>query len=406
MQQIAKTAVKDATDQLWEFTSLVELKEFFNTEIDFWEDKYGGFEKAKIQQIHQYFKSYTHISRIVSAIEDLEKEASDLDEKVYANRIHRINEQLSGLRTIWLWSGQPYTESFHKCNLKYNLKVATAFIDFLIKKQCASLNDRDNLIGVLLGYEFLIQDSDIVKRSASERESLSRLRDGLSSSKNDLIREVDEFKNNYNSWYSGIIRDWPKWLSTNKEEHAAAQNNYKEEFDNYIAQCKENQFTLEETYEELLRLEKPAKYWRMAAKRYRLQGLLWSLTLVASIAVGLFYFSNFYSLWLLGEDTELNLGSIQGIIIFGALVTVYAFLVRVLSKITFSSFHLMRDAEEREQLTYLYLSLINNKAVDERSREIVFQALFSRSETGLLASESGPTMPVISEIIKATTTKS
>jgi hypothetical protein len=53
----------------------------------------------------------------------------------------------------------------------------------------------------------------------------------------------------------------------------------------------------------------------------------------------------------------------------------------------------MRDAEEREQLTYLNLSLTNESVIDEKSREIVLQVLFSRSETGLLNNEHGPKVP-------------
>jgi hypothetical protein len=60
----------------------------------------------------------------------------------------------------------------------------------------------------------------------------------------------------------------------------------------------------------------------------------------------------------------------------------------------------MRDAEEREQLTYLYLSLSIEAVIDEGSREIVLQALFSRSETGLLINEHGPTMPSLASIGK------
>ena len=61
----------------------------------------------------------------------------------------------------------------------------------------------------------------------------------------------------------------------------------------------------------------------------------------------------------------------------------------------------MRDAQERELLTYLYLSLHKDKEIDESSRNIILQALFNRSETGLLANESGPTMPGIVEPIKS-----
>ncbi len=62
----------------------------------------------------------------------------------------------------------------------------------------------------------------------------------------------------------------------------------------------------------------------------------------------------------------------------------------------------MRDAEEREQLTYLYLSLNQNSQLDSSSRDIVLQALFSRTDTGLLAGDSSPSMPGLNELIKST----
>ena len=65
----------------------------------------------------------------------------------------------------------------------------------------------------------------------------------------------------------------------------------------------------------------------------------------------------------------------------------------------FSNFHLARDAEEREKLTYLYISLLSKGEVSEEERKIVFQALFSRSDTGLLKEDSSPTMPGVSSYI-------
>lgn len=59
---------------------------------------------------------------------------------------------------------------------------------------------------------------------------------------------------------------------------------------------------------------------------------------------------------------------------------------------TMSSFHLSRDAEERHQLVGFYLCLLSEKAVTEKERAIVINALFSRSETGLLQGESAPIM--------------
>jgi hypothetical protein len=111
------------------------------------------------------------------------------------------------------------------------------------------------------------------------------------------------------------------------------------------------------------------------------------------VSIGIISISDLFKLWLIGSPTAINLASIQGAVIFTSLAAVYAYCLRILSRLTFSSFHLMRDAEEREQLTYLYLSLTNESVIDEKSREIVLQALFSRTETGLLNNEHGPTMP-------------
>lgn len=65
----------------------------------------------------------------------------------------------------------------------------------------------------------------------------------------------------------------------------------------------------------------------------------------------------------------------------------------------FSNFHLARDAEEREKLTYMYLALISNGEFNEEERKIVLQSLFSRSDTGLLKEDSSPTMPGINTFI-------
>lgn len=76
-------------------------------------------------------------------------------------------------------------------------------------------------------------------------------------------------------------------------------------------------------------------------------------------------------------------------------ISLIAYSIRAVSKIMFSSYHLARDAEEREQLTHVYLALIKEDAADQKDRSIILQALFSRADTGLLKDVSSPTMPGI-----------
>ncbi|HAZ24710.1 MAG TPA: hypothetical protein DCY95_08810, partial [Algoriphagus sp.] len=80
-------------------------------------------------------------------------------------------------------------------------------------------------------------------------------------------------------------------------------------------------------------------------------------------------------------------------VIFITLVSFLAFLIKTLSKMTFSTFHLSRDAEEREQLTYVFLAMQKEKAIDPTERHLIMQSLFSRADTGLLKDEGSPTMP-------------
>ena len=152
---------------------------------------------------------------------------------------------------------------------------------------------------------------------------------------------------------------------------------------------------LEQLYEEKLRLRKPAEYWNQAVKRYKWQGIITFTLLFGMILCGLWYLSDFFSHWLRGGETPIGLETLQGVVLFGSIIAVYGFFIRMLSRLAFSSFHLMRDAEEREQLTYLYLSLSESNPSDMESRDIILKALFSRSQTGLLQNESRPSMPAM-----------
>ena len=80
----------------------------------------------------------------------------------------------------------------------------------------------------------------------------------------------------------------------------------------------------------------------------------------------------------------------------------FFYILRLLVKMALSSYHLASDAQERHQLTYQYLSLLQANAIEEKDREIILQSLFSRAETGLLKGDSIPTMPdgLLGQIVK------
>jgi hypothetical protein len=276
-----------------------------------------------------------------------------------------------------------------------------------VRKNTGNINNAEWFKGYMFGYEFLNQKSEILQRRKSEKISLDKLRGQFVEARNQLFGEAEAVRAEICNWDKAHKARSNRRFSAQKRLNKAVARHNEERFAKSLSHMSDELGTwqhkvaeLETLYQEKLKLQKPADYWAKAAKRYGLQGSLWALAIVAAIVVGLVYFREFFVTWLQGKQMPLQLNSLQGVVLFGSIAAVYAFLLKTLSRLAFSAFHLMRDAEEREQLTYLYLSLSNESAVDEKSREIVLQALFSRSETGLLTNESGPTMPGI-ELAKA-----
>lgn len=191
-----------------------------------------------------------------------------------------------------------------------------------------------------------------------------------------------------------------QWRLDAREQYDKAQKDRRDKFSQLIGD-------LEKKYGEKLRLAKPAKYWHEAAKKYGIQGIIWMLLLSLFIFLGLYYLSEFFNNWLLGKEIGVRLNTLKGVLLFGTGIAVFVFLIKTVSRLTFTSFHLMRDAQEREQLTYLYLSLTNENKIDAESRSLVLQPLFSRNDSGLINTKSETSMytPLIKEVIKGSSNK-
>lgn len=283
--------------------------------------------------------------------------------------------------------------SIHK-NSKNYFKGA---YDFITDTKIKQFNDSYYFTGLLLAYEFRQQgNSEILSRKNKENSSLSQLRkkyndyiveaeqqlnSNLSDAKENLINHfetVDKLKeeknNGFEHWFDGI------------------QNG----FDKFFKTATKSITTNEDLYREKLRLEAPAKYWKDRATLLKKEGknyLNWLIGISIIAATLLFTL-----LLLLGNDyfdAAFN-DKIKGIkwsIILITIVSLLAFTIKILSKMTFSSFHLSRDAEEREQLTHFYLALKKDTTIDPQERQLILQSLFSRADTGLLKEDSSPTMP-------------
>ena len=259
---------------------------------------------------------------------------------------------------------------------------------FMIGSDSININNKSSLIGAFLAYDFEVKDflkspNKEAKEMGFKNKLIKKLEKYIDKNEIEIIEDITKFENlvnktekpkepeesSFDEWFEGLKKDFSDFDSNSKAKISL----------------------LEKTYEELLKLKKPAEYWKSRARTLKNEG--WR-AIDWLVAVVVFTCINLYGLlWLTSEGMLLSFvkGNAQAIkwsIIFVIFISFAAYGVGVLSKVAFSSFHLARDAEEKEQLTYVYLALIKDKLVDEKDKNFIIQSLFSRADTGLLRNNS------------------
>lgn len=263
------------------------------------------------------------------------------DSEVSDSQIAKFrNNHVRHFENVWVWSKQPYADAFIDCHLAYKEQAASAFLDQVARGSYNTTGTQAVFFGNILAYEFIHQDSALTKRRHSEKASLSRLRSDFENTRNTLYGEVDNYKSNYEEWDTGTRDKAARLYEIEVKLGKRLARRQKKKFRNQLEDWKSEIRNLEKTYEQLLKLKKPAEYWNIRAGKLRAQGNLWLFLLV------------------------LNYGGIT---------------------------------EEREQLVYLYLALVNEEKMDSESLPLVLQAIFSRSDSGLMGKDLTPQMPATTD---------
>jgi len=407
---------KDATGLEFKFNTLYKLRDFISSETEFWvkvEESLQPNERINIEEPVQGHSIRTAETLLVYSVistglhfKDLTKRFnSELVELAINNMHNEVNLFANSIgRRIkanhydkWVWSGHVFCTKGIEVFNKLGAVAASSFFEaFFEKPNFSSLNALEGFKGALIAYEFQMQDAKFLgNRIALEEESVNQLKGNILEIKDNLYDDVLNSKSNFAEWRTEAEK-------TFKNQRIDQLN----KFDGQFKIWSDEITNLEKTYKEKLRLEPAASYWKTKAEDYKKLGNRWAFILSGFVAVGLGIFGVLFYTWVNAQATAISIDSLQGVVLFITLLSVYAFAIKALSKLVFSSYHLQRDAEEREQLTYLYLSLTHEKDdFDTDARSIVLQALFSRADTGLISGDSSPTMPGVHEIINASSNR-
>lgn len=269
-----------------------------------------------------------------------------------------------------------------------NSQSADGFIKF-INGWSMNVSNKNELFGVLEAYNYFHGNVSIEKTQAYEI--------ALSEVSSEYISEIDEIQERYRSNVE-VIEDH---YSNLKQKNDSWQENKTDEINELLRVKNEKLCELEELYDEKLKLQSPAKYWEELEGKFKKEGLRWLIAAVclAIATIGLLALL-LYKLPSSLDVSIYNVGlnTIRGTLILTVMISIAVYLIRLMVKMAMSAYHLSRDAKERHQLSYFYLSLIRDKAIKEEDRMIVLQALFSRSDTGLIKGDSSPAFPIDSMI--------
>lgn len=379
------------------FKGVSALYDFLYDETNKW-NKYNDEIPNELKKTKNYFE------KIKREVEHFINSYAKTDSKNYDLYWPSVSRVLVSGEPIFLFDS---TETTFLLDLfRQNKEYYTGAYYFITNRISEIFRVKDYFIGASIANDFLNKETTVrYSRNDVEKKSLDKLKREFLITIDNASKEVIEHLTNANQDYEKYVvaldelknqkdASFQEWFTTSKKT-----------FENFNTESTKKVDDLKKLYEEELALKAPAQYWEERAKEMKNQGYGWLAGLSISTIVGVICLYNLLGSIGTGEFEKMfkDTGtSIKWSIVFITLITFLAFLIRTFTKLTFSSFHLARDAQERKQLTYVYLALKENKAVSDIDRNIVLQSIFSRADTGLLKEDSSPTMPstIIEKVVK------
>lgn len=391
------TTLTDYFGDRTEFSTLGELVSFLIKEYEFWEK---GLEQLPRQNSGHLgrIKNETLIN-IKRFFEGAKQAVSTQQDQNLTSQLQNLyRNQLQSLGSSWIQRNHPAIDKILKLYEIHNYTVVDTFLAILKSPdQNHPIQYPNQMIAFFEYYKFKGYDTDgLFDFAQSTEKTINNIQHELEQSSNQLFETMHSKHEFIDKWHQDQIESFENQQHTQQNTDETRVNNQTNQFNESMSEWQQRVGDLEAEYKENLRFQAPAQYWQHAANTHIFWGLMWGLILLFIVVLGLYELSDFFESWLIGKELKIQLDTIQGAAIFVTFVSVYAFIISVLSKLTLSSVHLYRDAREREQLTHLYLSLSNETNLDSDARNIILQSLFSRADSGLLGKDGGaPVMPII-----------
>jgi possible abiZ len=213
------------------------------------------------------------------------------------------------------------------------------------------------------------------------KTELSTMEEIIPKRKNEILNYMKSTSNEFDIW---------------KNDFKENINDWRDEIDEWKEKMEKKLTILENTYREKLKLEEPEKLWNEKAKNYGKAYKLWGVFVIL-LSGAIVYFVNkiiteFYfnsRLDSISDNDVLNY--FPKTFLFVGILSLALYVLRVFVKITLSNKHLQLECEQKAVLTRFYQALVyEGQNINENERLIIFNALFSKTESGLIKLSDTP----------------
>ena len=159
---------------------------------------------------------------------------------------------------------------------------------------------------------------------------------------------------------------------------------------------------LEKTYKHRLQTEAPVQLWDERSKIYNDKAQKWSSFLIFSFLLLVLVFGLFYSHiqdFLSGKLEKVPF--ISDIFVLVAVVSFIIYLIRVIVKIILSNQHMAMEYEQKAAIARYYEALLaEGGEVDDSIKPMIFGAMLSKVETGLVKIDNNLDLESVISLLK------
>ena len=213
------------------------------------------------------------------------------------------------------------------------------------------------------------------------KTELSIMEETIPKRKNEVLNYMKSTSDEFDIW---------------KDDFKENINDWRDEIDEWKEKMEKKLTILENTYKEKLKFEAPETLWNEKAENYGCAYKLWGFFVIL-LSTAIVYFVNkiiteFYFNSKINSISDNDiLNYFPKTFLFVGILSLALYVLRVFVKITLSNKHLQLECEQKAALTRFYQALVHDgKNINENERLIIFNALFSKTESGLIKLSDTP----------------